>query len=199
MRRSSRISGMSRSAHSRHNQAAEALRATTAVSRTAVGGAQRIIERAVGVIPRAPAKSRSAPNARTCLSLESGSRPGPTRSRGAGPRRGLIRQMGDESRRCRGPSSDPACAAQTGHCRLPASTQLNGDIPERWIQAESPTEEGRGYPGVMVPGQEWRRAGLLDPAPATERDQTKLYGFVVNSWSDKVLSVQRIWTRTRTR
>jgi len=54
-------------------------------------------------------------------------------------------------------------------------------------------------PGVMMPGQEWRRAGLLDPAPATERDQTKLYGFVVNSWSDKVLSVQRIWTRTRTR
>ena len=43
---------------------------------------------------RAPAKSRSAPNARTCLSLESGSRPGPTRSRGAGPRRGAIGQMG---------------------------------------------------------------------------------------------------------
>jgi hypothetical protein len=33
-----------------------------------------------------PAKSRSAPNARTCLSLESSSRPGPSRSRGTGPR-----------------------------------------------------------------------------------------------------------------
>ena len=83
--------------------------------------------------------------------------------------------------------------------QFPATTQLNDTIPERWIQAESPTEEGRGYPNVMVPGQEWRRAGLLDPAPATELDQTKLYGFVVNSWSDKVLSVQRIRTRTRTR
>ena len=81
----------------------------------------------------------------------------------------------------------------------PATTQLNDTISERWIQAERPTEEGRGYPNVMVPGQEWRRTGLLHPAPATEQDQTKLYGFVVNSWSDKVLSVQRIWTRTRTR
>ena len=40
---------------------------------------------------------------------------------------------------------------------------------------------------------------IAHPAPATEQAQTKLYGFVVNSWSDKVLSVQRIWTRTRTR
>jgi hypothetical protein len=31
-----------------------------------------------------PAKSRFAPNARRCLSLDSGSQPGPTRSRGAG-------------------------------------------------------------------------------------------------------------------
>jgi len=36
-----------------------------------------------------PAKSRSAPNARTCLSLEAGFRPGPTRSHGAGPRLGF--------------------------------------------------------------------------------------------------------------
>src|SRR6266542_1282322 len=39
---------------------------------------------------RAPAKSRSAPYVRPCLSLESGSRPGPTQSRGAGPRCGVI-------------------------------------------------------------------------------------------------------------
>src|SRR6266498_5506140 len=39
-----------------------------------------------GLDTRAPAKSRSAPYVRPCLSLESGSRPGPTQSRGAGPR-----------------------------------------------------------------------------------------------------------------
>src|SRR6266540_5193304 len=43
---------------------------------------------------RVPAKSRSVPNVRTCLPLELDSRPGPTRSRGAGPRRGVIRQIG---------------------------------------------------------------------------------------------------------
>jgi hypothetical protein len=42
-------------------------------------------------------------NARTGLSLESGSRPGPTRSRGAGPRHGH-RTNADESRPCRGPA-----------------------------------------------------------------------------------------------
>jgi len=52
---------------------------------------------------RAPAKSRYAPNARTCLSLESGSWPGPTRSRGAGPRPWGYRTNRDESRLCRGP------------------------------------------------------------------------------------------------
>jgi len=41
-----------------------------------------------------PGKSPFAPNARTCLSLKSGSRPGPMRSRGAGPRRGAIGQTG---------------------------------------------------------------------------------------------------------
>jgi hypothetical protein len=49
--------------------------------------------------------------------------------------------------------------------QFPATMQLNDTIPERWIQAESPTQEGQGYPNVIVPGQEWRRAGLLDPAP----------------------------------
>jgi len=122
---------------------------------------------------RAPAKSRSAPNARTCLSLESDSRPGPTPSRGAGPRRGLIGQMGDESGRCRGPGSDPACAAQTGHCRLPASTQLNDAIPERWIQAESPTEEGRGYPWRYDarPGMAKGRAIGPGPGHGTRSDE----------------------------
>jgi hypothetical protein len=56
-----------------------------------------------------------------------------------------------------------------------------------------------GVPNIIVPGQEWRRAGLCNPALATELDQTKLYGFVVYSWNDVVLSVQRIRTRTRTR
>jgi len=41
-----------------------------------------------------PGKSPFAPNGRTCLSLKSGSRPGPMRSRGAGPRRGAIGQTG---------------------------------------------------------------------------------------------------------
>jgi hypothetical protein len=44
--------------------------------------------------PRAPAKSQFAPNARTCLSLEPGSRPGPTRSRAVGPRPEGIGQIG---------------------------------------------------------------------------------------------------------
>ena len=45
------------------------------------------------------------------------------------------------------------------------TTQLNDTIPERWIQAKSPTEEGRGHPSVIVPGQEWRRAGAMAPGP----------------------------------
>jgi hypothetical protein len=45
----------------------------------------------------------------------------------------------------------------------PCTTQLKDTNPERWIKAESPTEEGRGYPSVIV-GQEWRRAGRLHPA-----------------------------------
>jgi hypothetical protein len=56
---------------------------------------------------RAPAKSRSAPNVRTRLSLESGSRPGPTRSRGARPRRGGHPTNRDESRLCRDPADLP--------------------------------------------------------------------------------------------
>jgi hypothetical protein len=35
----------------------------------------------------------------------------------------------------------------------PWSTQLKDTIPERWIQAECLTEEGRGYPSVIVPGR----------------------------------------------
>jgi hypothetical protein len=98
----------------------------------------------------------------------------------------------------REPGSRPVGAAQTGRCRLPASTQLKDTIPERWIQAESRQRKAGVTPASSC--QAGRpRAGLLHPAPATEQDQTKLYGFVVNSWSDKVLSVQRIWTRTRTR
>jgi hypothetical protein len=146
-----------------------------------------------------PAQSWSAPNARTCLSLESGSRPGPTPSRGAGPRRGLIGQMGDESRLCRAlapiPFEPPKPVTAVSLQPRNSTTQSQND----GSRLRARQRESRGYPNVIVPGQEWRRAGLSDPAPATERDQTKLYGFVVNSWNDVVLSVQRIRTRTRTR
>ena len=66
--------------------------------------------------------------------------------------------------------------------RLRARQRQPGITPASWCQARN----GEG-PGC-TPGP-----------PATEQGQTKLYGFVVNSWSDKVLSVQRIRTRTRTR
>src|SRR5215216_1371196 len=69
-------------------------------------------------------------NARTGLALESGSRPGPTRSRGAGPRHGH-RTNADESRPCRGP-------AITGRVmpRIVATAQ----IPS--VTTDSPTQMG---------------------------------------------------------
>jgi hypothetical protein len=77
----------------------------------------------------------------------------------------------------------------------------------RWELAPARTHRGRvvpghdvgpGLPRVIVPGQDGEGPGD-GTRPGHEQDQTKLYGFVVYSWSDKVLSVQRIWTRTRTR
>jgi hypothetical protein len=90
---------------------------------------------------RAPATSRSAPNVRTCLSLASGSWPGPTRSRSA---RHDVRHRTnrDESRLCRGPALPrptlPASAATAN-----AAATVSGRICSRacgGTPAGSPTQ-----------------------------------------------------------
>jgi len=90
---------------------------------------------------RAPAKSRSAPNARTCLSLESGSRPGLTRSRGAGPRRGVIGQMGT-NRDFAGTLTKPSPAARgmvAAAMFAPGRSRLDSwspaELEDEWLDA----------------------------------------------------------------
>ena len=129
---------------------------------------------------------------------EAGYGPGPSRSRGAGPRRGLIGQMRRRIQTQPGSWLRPRLSRPNRSLPSPVTTQLDDTVPERQIQAESPIEKP-GSPQRHRADEERRRAGRWHPAPATKQDQTKLYGLVVYSWSDKVLSVQRIRTRTRTR
>jgi len=104
----------------------------------------------------------------------------------------------DESRLCRALAPIPLARPKpvTAVSRHPRNSTTQSQNDGSRLRA-------RGRPGL--PPALWCQAGngegpgYWTRPPATELDQTKLYGFVVNSWSDKVLSVQRIRTRTRTR
>src|SRR6266536_6362124 len=79
---------------------------------------------------RAPAKSRSAPDVRTCLSLVSGSRPGPE-CRGAPGHDAGPSGKWDESRLCKGPGGSSTSCARADACTY------GGGRPPRTLPASA--------------------------------------------------------------